>query len=375
MATNYNDDRLVAVKKEEELTLNKNNTMYNSMIKDTEDTYKAQIDATKEWADKQSQLQQEKTDFAIEKIEQQKEQANKDYQKEQSGAYVDWQKESNRYGANAETMAANGFVASGYGESSQVSMFNQYQNRVATAREVFNKAILNYNNSIQEAKLQNNSVLAEIAYNTFQKELELALQSLQNKNALLEAQANKQLEIKNMYHNKYQDVLDQINKENALAEEIRQYNESLAEEKRQFNESMAEQKRQYNASMSARSSGGSGGSGGSGYSSSKSSKDQNTKAAVLYDTYGKYGTSGGSKEVNTAYYQGSKNPDCKNGTFSNGYQPDNVNGKKLKKTGDTITIETQTLYGQKQKVVQNVWKTSDGTKYYWEGRQNKYIKL
>ena len=220
MASTTNDKRLVAVDREEEKALNKSNTMYNSMIKDSQKYYDQQIQASKDWENTQTKLQQEQTNFAIEKIEQQKDQANKDYVKEQSGAYVDWQKESNRYGANAEEMAASGFVSSGYGESSQVSMWNTYQNRVATARESYNQAVLNYDNAIKDAQLQNNAKLAEIAYQSLQAQLELSLQGLQYKNQLLETQANKQLEIKNIYENKYQNVLNQINKENELAEEI-----------------------------------------------------------------------------------------------------------------------------------------------------------
>ena len=134
----------------------------------TDQYYQEQINASKEWADKQSQLQQEQTDFAIEKIEQQKEQAKQDYTKEQSGAYVDWQKQSgayvdwqkqsNQYGANAEAMASQGMAGTGYSESSQVSMYNTYQNRVTTAKEAYSRAILNYNNAITEARLQNNSL-------------------------------------------------------------------------------------------------------------------------------------------------------------------------------------------------------------------------
>lgn len=80
-------------------------------------------------------------------------------------------------------------------------------------------------------------------------------------------------------------------------------------------------------------------------------------------------------EVNTAYYQGNLNSDAQYGTFSNGYQPNNVGGKKLSKTGNTVTFNTQTLSGQNQTVTQNIWQTSDGTKYYWDGRYNKYIKI
>lgn len=260
---NPNDERLVAVNREEEQTLNKNNTMYNSMIANSDKYFQEQINASKEWADKQTELQNEKTDFAIEQIEQQKTQATKDYTKEQSGAYVDWQKQSNAYGTNAEQMASQGLANSGYSESSQVSMYNTYQNRVAMAKESYNLAILNYNNAIKDARLQNNSVLAEIAAQSLQQQLELSLQGFQYKNQLLETQANKQLEIKNMYHSQYQDVLNQINKENALAEEVRQFNAQLKEEQEQFAAQIAEEKRQFNTTTSNKatvnkSSGGSG---------------------------------------------------------------------------------------------------------------------
>jgi hypothetical protein len=64
-------------------------------------------------------------------------------------------------------------------------------------------------------------------------------------------------------------------------------------------------------------------------------------------------------------YTGSKNPDIKNGTFSNGYQPNNIGGEKLSKTGETDVVNG---------VTQNVWKTPDGTKWIWDGTQNKYLR-
>ena len=63
-------------------------------------------------------------------------------------------------------------------------------------------------------------------------------------------------------------------------------------------------------------------------------------------------------------YTGSVNPDSKNGTFSNGYQPNNVKGEKLSKTGFTDTING---------IEQNVWKTPDGSMWIWDGTQNKYL--
>lgn len=231
---NYNDERFAKVESDKTAALDEIEKTYQGMIDQSDSHYQGLIDASKQWADEQSKLQQEKSDFAIEQIEQQKHQAQKDYTKEQSGAYVDWQKQSNQYGVNAEKQAAAGLANSGYSESSQVAMYTAYQNRVAVARESIEKAFLNYNNAITEARLQNNSMLAEISYNALQQQLELSLQGFQYKNNLLLEKAAQRLEVENMYYNRYQDVLAQINREIALAEQIRQYNETMAEEKRQF---------------------------------------------------------------------------------------------------------------------------------------------
>lgn len=241
---NYDDERFDTVEQDKQEALTDLEKTYGGMIEESDKYYEAQIEASKQWADKQSQLQQEQTDFAIEQIEQQKGQAHKDYIKEQSGAYVDWQKQSNQYGAEAEKMASSGLERTGFSESSQVSMYNQYQNRVTSAREVFNQAVLNYNNAIKDAQLQNNSVLAEIAYNSLQQQLELSLQGFQYKNNLLLEQANKKVELDNMYYQRWQDVLNQINTENAFNEEVRQFNANYELQKKEFEEQI----RQFNQS-------------------------------------------------------------------------------------------------------------------------------
>lgn len=253
---NYDDERFKQVEGDKGNALTEVDNTYDDMINDSDQYFKDQINATDDWAKEQQKIQQEQTDFAIEKIEQEKDKANKDYTKEQSGAYVDWQKESNKYGVNAEQMASGGLTNTGYSESSQVSMYNTYQNRVATARESYNLAVLNYNNAIKDAQLQNNSALAEIAFNALQKKLELSLQGFQYKNQLIIDKANKKQEVDNIYYARYQDVLNQMNTENALAEEIRQYNESMQfqkeqfkEEKRQFEKSHALEVKKYEESI------------------------------------------------------------------------------------------------------------------------------
>lgn len=238
---NYDDKRFTKVETDKNNALSDIEETYSGIIEQSDGYFQKQIDAADRWEEEQKKLQQEKTDFAIEKIEQQKAQAEKDYKKEQSGAYVDWQKQSNQYGANAEAMAAQGMAKTGYAESSQVSMYNTYQNRVATAREAFTLAVINYDNAIKDAQLQNSSILAEIAYETLQKQLELSLQGFQYKNQLVLELADKKREVENTYYSRYQDVLKQINTENALAEEVRQHNATLAHQQAQ----LAEDKRQF----------------------------------------------------------------------------------------------------------------------------------
>lgn len=244
MAVNYNDSRFQEVEKEKNQALNETKNTYNEMINKTDTYYQQQIDASKEWADKQSELQQAQTDFAIEKVEQTKEQAKKDYTKEQKAAYTDYQKATGDYGVNAETLASQGLTNTGYSESTKTNLYNTYQNRYMSARESYNQAILNYDNSIKEAQLANNSALATIAYEALQQQLELSLQGFQYKNTLLLQKLEAVNQTEDRYYARYQDVLKQINTENALAEEIRQFNETLAEQKRQHNETLAFQKSQ-----------------------------------------------------------------------------------------------------------------------------------
>lgn len=292
MAVNYNDKRFTQVNNEKAVALKENETTYNNMINNSDKYYQAQIDASKDWANTQTQLQNEQTDFAIEKIEQQKDQAHKDYIKEQTGAYVDWQKQSDPYGVNAEQRASQGMANGGYAESSQVAMYTAYQNRVATARDVYNRAVLNYDNAMKDARLQNKSVLAEIAYNSLQKQLELSLQGFQYKNTLVLQKAQTKREIDNTYYSRYQDVLNQINTENALAEQKRQYDESLKEQKRQHDETLKFQKDQFrwqkdqarkNSGSGSGSSGGSGGrvKGGSSSGGGKSAKITNRQKRLI----------------------------------------------------------------------------------------------
>lgn len=243
---NYDDERFDQVQADKDAALKELDDTYSGMIGQVDEHYDKLVENAEKWGEEQKNIQNEQTQHTIDQIDQQKDQAQKDYVKEQSGAYVDWQKQSNPYGAEAEKMASAGLTGTGFSESSQVSMYNTYQNRVAMARESFSRAVLNYNNAIKDAQLQNNALLAEIAYNTLQKQLELSLEGFQYKNQLILEQANKKTELNNTYYNRYLDVLNQINTENALAEDVRQFNENLI-----FQENQAELDRQHQSKENA----------------------------------------------------------------------------------------------------------------------------
>lgn len=258
---NYEDQKFKDVEADKKQAISELDKTYSGIINSTDAAYKDQISAVDEWEKKQTQLQQEQNDFAIKKIEQQKDQAQKDYTKEQSGAYVDWQKQSNEFGAEAEQRAAQGLENTGFSESSKVSMFNAYQNRVAVARENHSRIVLDFANQMTQARLQNNAALAEIALNSLQKRLELNLQQLQSKNTLLLQQVSQKTQLEQMYYERWRDVLNQFNTEHALAEEQRQFDAQLAEQKRQFDfhNKLGE--------FAVASSGGGGGGGGGGSNS------------------------------------------------------------------------------------------------------------
>lgn len=228
---NYNDERFKEVEAQKQAAIDKSNETYNSMIQGSDAYYQGLMNEADRYAEEQKRLQNEKTDFAIEEINQQKQQAQEDYTAEQQGAYVDWQKQSDQYGASAEQMAESGLMGTGYSESSQVAMYTAYQNRVAVARQTFERANVEYNNAITEARMSNNSVLAEIAHDAWLKKAEYSLENFQYQNDLLQAKLDREQQLDSEYYSRWQDVLAQQNQENALAEEIRQYNADMEYQK------------------------------------------------------------------------------------------------------------------------------------------------
>lgn len=225
MATvNKNDETLQEYKSTKNTLINEAQANYNTVSTGAKEQYNELINATKDYGKTQAEITQNQTNQTIKEINQNKELAEKDYIKEQKAGYVDYAKQVNDYGVNAEVQASAGLQGSGFSESSKVSAYNTYQNRYVTARESYNVAVMNYNNQIAQAQLQNSAQLAEIAFNSLQTQLQLALEGFQYQNELLNNLFNQKLSVSSTYESLWQS----------------HYNTLLGEA--QFNEQMAYQR-------------------------------------------------------------------------------------------------------------------------------------
>lgn len=217
------DSRFTQLEEEKQAALQKTDTLYGDLIDETVQTYQTLQDGASDYEQQQIRQQNQQMEADIGQIRQQQEQAQKDYTKEQSAAYTDFQKQEASHGVNAETMASGGMTGSGYSESAKVSMYNTYQSRVSAARESYQLAVRDYENAIQEARRLNSSALAQIAYDAFQTRMKLSLEGSERTGQLKLDWADKTEDIRDLYYDRKQDVQEQINIENELAEEKRQF--------------------------------------------------------------------------------------------------------------------------------------------------------
>jgi peptidoglycan hydrolase-like protein with peptidoglycan-binding domain len=134
----------------------------------------------------------------------------------------------------------------------------------------------------------------------------------------------------------------------------------------------AENQRRYEEGKVASSGSGSNGGGNGGGNNTGGA----TYANTLWNPTGTYDSQGNPVFMNSegktqAFgagvnpYTGTKHPDAKKGTFSNGYQPNNIGGTKLKNSGMSTSITGKS---------QTIWE-ANGKYWLWRGDLNKYIEV
>ena len=233
MAVNYEDDRFLQVEEEKKQALENTNQQFDDLLNEREDLTNQQNDLVNKWQQTQNENLDNQLQFQKDLIEQQRQEAQKAYEKEAKSAYTDYRKETDAYGVSREQQVGAGMGNTGYSESSKVSMYNTYQNRLATSKETMDKAYIEFDNAIREAQLTNDVAKAENALSALQQKLQIALEAFNYKDTNTQNKLQWQQQINSDYYNRYQDVLNQINYENEQAEAIRRYNEQMEFQRQQ----------------------------------------------------------------------------------------------------------------------------------------------
>ena len=216
----------------------------------------------------------------------------------------------------------------------------------------------------------------QLSYANQKGDIDLARQSALNNLTLeltsaitkLETDRNSSILSINEKWNNYADNIAQTNYNNditAYNNQIKQYTEQLSNiEQAEINAAADLQKAQISANAS-------------------SSKSNNDKLlwyfTGTYDNYGNriFRNSDGKTQAFGAGvnpYTGTKHKDIKHGAFSNGYQPNNIGGTKLKNSGiqTDVTGKTQTVWYTEEKdttgkIISKYW--------LWRGDLNQYVQL
>ena len=365
------EERYSALEQDKQNALNNSNKTYEDLLNQNQQYSSGVNDYLNKYQTTQNDIYDKQTQFQVDLQNQNKEKAEKEYQKEaiaSKNAYYDF---INPYGVQAEIQAQNGLNRAGYSETVKSQAWTTQQNRTAQARASMNEAKLQFDNAIKEAYLNNDVNKANLALQILQQQQEEALRNFNYISDTKQNQLSTSLNLDSEYNNRYNTLYSQIQQEKATAEAIRQWEAEMAEQQRQYNESLAYQKEQdriaqenwekeyalSQASLSSsRNSGGSSrGSGGS--------SNNNSSTALTTST--------------TNPYTGTRNKDADKGTFSNGYQPDNVNGSKLSKSGYKVSdIFNNSAYGSTgiSLANQSIWK-ANGKYYVWDGSIDDYIDV
>ena len=127
----------------------------------------------------QKELQNQIIDKGIEKVQnevtKQKEDYEKDANKIAQGLYTDYKKQANPYGATSEGLASRGLNKSGYAESSQVNLYNQYQKSITELENKTRELKANADFQMNQAYLDADVQKAQSALSLYQQQAQLAL--------------------------------------------------------------------------------------------------------------------------------------------------------------------------------------------------------
>lgn len=155
--------------------------MESTGYEDLDKLYSSQNEALENQKQMQNDIIDKQTDVQVNRLDFNKQQYEDEANKEAKGLYADYAKESGAYGVRAENRAEQGLANSGYAESSQVNLYNTYQQNVTEVMNQTNKLKAQVDLEINEAYANADIQKAQASLTLYQQQAELALQVYQFK--------------------------------------------------------------------------------------------------------------------------------------------------------------------------------------------------
>lgn len=232
---------------------------------------------------KQNEILDQQLQMQQDVVNRNKAEIDQNANKTNSGLYADWKKASNRYGANAENLYTQGLGNSGFAESTQTNLYNQYQKNITDTNNTAMKLKADFDFQMQQARQNRDVQQAQYALELYQQKMNLLTQEYDLKNqkeqqiydrGIDERNYNYQVQrdavSDNQWEKEYQRMLQQMENE----ERWNQKNFDYQVERDKIADSQWE--KQYAKSLSSGRS--------SGYSSSSGSSENNNGVINPEDT-------------------------------------------------------------------------------------------
>ena len=228
------DERLSVINQQKQEAINQSNNMYEGLLNDNQNIYNQQLDYANQYEQTQNNALDQQLAYQEGIINQQKQEAQQIKETEERKALNDYTSFVNPYGYQAEQFASQGLANSGVSETAKLGGFNTYQNRLATANKAMQDAFTEYDNAINDSRLNNDVQKAQNALTKLQMQLEYAQNYYSNKSTISQNQLSNNQALDSEYYNRYQTEYNNIQAEIEREEAIRQFNEQLALQQQEF---------------------------------------------------------------------------------------------------------------------------------------------
>ena len=216
-------ERLNNVYNEREKALAENNSMYEGLInqagemRNSQNAYLAQQEAI------QNQAIDDQLVYQKGLIDTQKQEAEQNKRVEENKAINDYTSYINPYGLQNERLYSAGLGNSGVSETSKLGAYTVFQNRVSAANSALQKAYTDYDNAYNQAVNEGNVQKAQNALTKLKLEIQNEQDYFNNVSSLTQKKLSTANSLTAQYTDQYNTVYNQIMKEQAEAEAVRQW--------------------------------------------------------------------------------------------------------------------------------------------------------